>query len=70
MEDKMKIVKSLEESDYQYKELVKLLVKQKSKKVDYWMLLGILAANIFRNALAGRNVIRAGKGTIREGQDF
>ena len=44
-------------------------MRQKGKKLDYWMLLGILTASIFRNALAGRNVIRAGKGTIREGQD-
>ena len=34
------------------------------------MLLGILAASILGNALAGKGVITAGQGAIRAGRDF
>ena len=34
------------------------------------MLLGILAASILGNALAGKGVITTGQGVIRAGQDF
>ena len=33
------------------------------------MILGIVAASIFGNALAGRGVIRTGEGTIRAGEN-
>ena len=34
------------------------------------MLLGILAASMLGNALAGRGVLRSGEGTIKAGQNL
>ena len=59
----MQIVRSLEESGFLQKVLVKKLkMKQKSKKADFFLLLGTLASSIL-----GRGVIRAGKRVIRAG---
>ena len=68
MNDIMKIVKSLEGSG-----LLKKRVKNEAKEQKgrfFSMLLGTLVATILGNALAGKGVIRAGKGTITAGQDF
>ena len=72
MEDIMKIVKSLEVSGLLIKEICKTY-KNKTKKQTggfFSMFLGTLAASILRNALAGREVIRAGERLIRAGQNY
>ena len=72
LEDKKKIVKSLEESG--------LLIKRINKKIKnetevqkgrfFLMLLGALATIILGNALTGKTEKRTGKGVIRVGQNF
>ena len=72
MEDIMKIVKSLEESELLINGISKPIKDEaKVQKGGFSsMLLGTLAASILGNALAGRGVIRAGEGTIRAGENF
>ena len=72
MEDKMKIVKSFEESGLLIKGISKTIKNEakEQKRGFLSMLLGTLAASTLGNALAGKRVIRAVKGTIRAGQDF
>ena len=70
--DIMKIVKSLEESD--------LLIKRISKKIKneakeqkggfLGILLDTLGASLLENLLTVKGTIRAGEATIRAGQDF
>ena len=70
MEDKMKIVKSLEESGLLVKgvsETIKNETKQKGGFLS--MLLGTLAASLLGRALTGKGVIRASEGTIRAGEN-
>ena len=72
LEDKKKIVKSLQESG--------LLIKRINKKFKnetkvqkgrfFLMLLGALATIILGNALTGKTEKRTGKGVIRVGQNF
>ena len=72
LEDKKKIVKSLQESG--------LLIKRINKKIRnetkvqkgrfFLMLLGALATIILGNALTGKTEKRTGKGVIRVGQNF
>ena len=72
LEDKKKIVKSLQESG--------LLIKRINKKIKnetkvqkgrfFLMLLGALATIILGNALTGKTEKRTGKGLIRVGQNF
>ena len=72
LEDKKKIVKSLQES--------RLLIKRINKKIKnetkvqkgrfFLMLLGALATIILGNALTGKTEKRTGKGVIRVGQNF
>ena len=59
MEDTMKIIKSLEESGFLIKGLVKKIkMRQKHKKSEFLsMLLEILAASILGNVLARKRVI-------------
>ena len=69
MQDFLKIVKSLEDSDLLVDgitETVKNEVKEQ-KGGFLSMLLGTLDASLLGNMLAGRGVIRAGEGTIRAG---
>ena len=69
MQDRLKIVKSLEDSGLLLDgitETVKNEVKeQKGGFVS--MLLGALGTSLFGNMLAGRGVTKAGEGTIRAG---
>ena len=70
--DIMKIVTFIEESD--------LLIKRISKKIKneakeqkggfLGMLLDTLGASLLENLLTGKGTIRAGEATIRAGQDF
>ena len=72
LEDKKKIVKSLQESG--------LLIKRINEKIKnetkvqkgrfFLMLLGALATIILGNALTGKTEKRTGKGVIRVGQSF
>ena len=72
MEDIMKIVKSLEESGLLIKEISETIKNEaKEQKGGFLpMTLGTLAASLLGNALTRRGVTRAGKGTIKAGQDF
>ena len=46
-------------------------LKMKKKKDDFFaILLGTLAANLLVNILGDKDVIRAGEGIIKAGQDF
>ena len=72
MKDITKIVKSLEESGISElkgnSETIKNEAKEQKEKFIS-VLLGTLAASMLGSALIGRLVIRAGEGTIREGED-
>ena len=65
MNDIIKIVKSLEECGLLIKS-----VRETIKGRSLSMLWGTLAASILRSALTRRNVIRAGEGMIRPGENF
>ena len=72
MEDLMKVVESLEESESLIKgisETIKNEAKEQ-KRGFIPMLLGILAARILGSALTGRGLIRAGEGTIKAVENF
>ena len=65
----MNIVKSLEGSGLLIKGVSKNETKeQKGGFLD--MLLGPLGASLLGNVLTGKYTIRAGEGTIREGENF
>ena len=63
----MKIVKSLEESGLSIKGISETIKNEaKEQKSGFLsMLLGALVTSILRNALAGKGVIRAGKGAYK-----
>ena len=69
---KWKIVKSLEESGLLIQEINKITKnKTKEQKGEFLsVLLGILAASILGNVLAGQGIVKAGEGTIRAGEKF
>ena len=68
----MKIVKSLENDSLLIKGVTETV--QKEAKEQYGGFLSMLAAmltsSLLGSMLSDRGVIRAGKGTIRAGQDF
>ena len=72
MEDRMKIVKLLEESGLLIQGISKTIKnetkEQKGKFLS--MLLGTFTATILGNALQGRRVIRAAEDTIRASESF
>ena len=72
MEDIMKIVKSLQELELLIKGVCeKIKSEAKKQKCRFLpMLLGILAASILGNALAGKGVIRTDEGVIRARPNF
>ena len=72
MEDVMKIGKSLEESGFLIKGINETIKNEaKEQKEEFFsMLLGILAASILENTLAGQGVIKAGESTTRAGKYF
>ena len=72
MENAMKIVKSLEESGLLIKGFSETIKNEAKKQKGGFlsMLLGKLAASILGSALTGREVIRAGEGTIRADENF
>ena len=74
IEDIMKIVKSLEESELLIKrisETIKNKAKEQKRGVFFLpMLLGTLPSSILGIALTERGVIRASEGIIRAGENF
>ena len=72
MKDIMIIVKSLEESGLELKDVSETIKNEaKEQKVRFLgMLLGILHASLLGNLLKGKGKIRAGKGTISAGHRF
>ena len=64
MNDVMKIVKSLEESGLLIKEVIEIITNEAKEQQEEFlgMLLGNLGANLLRNLLTGKGVIRAGEG--------
>ena len=72
IDDIIKIVKSLEESEL----LIKLLsktIKNEAKEQKGWflsILLSLVGNNFLEDLLAGKRVIRAAQGAIREEQYF
>ena len=71
-EDIMKIVKSLGGSRLWIQGISETIKNETKEQKDGFlsMLLGTLAASVLPNALAGRGVIKAGKGTIRASENF
>ena len=69
MEDKMKIVKSLEKSRLIIKGIIETIKNEVKEQIGRFLsiLLGTLPASIIRNILTGKGVIRAGEGVIRPG---
>ena len=73
MEDIMKLLKSLEESKlttWGISETVTKIEAKEQKGKCLPMLLGTLAASIIGKVLRGKEVIKAGKDTIRADQNF
>ena len=69
MEDKMKIVKSLEKSRLIIKGIIETIKNEVKEQKGRFLsiLLGTLPASIIGNILTGKGVIRAGEGVIRPG---
>ena len=72
MNDIMKIVKFLEESDSLIKGVSKTIQNEtKEQKGGFLtMFLRTLGASLLGNLFTGKGTIRTGEGTIRTGQDF
>ena len=72
MEDRMKIVKLLEESGLLIQGISETIKNEtKEQKGEFLsMLLGTFTATILGNALQGRRVIRAAEDTIRASESF
>ena len=69
MQDVLKIVKSLEDSGLLLDGVTETVKNEVTEQKGGFlsMLLGTLGASVLGNMLAGREVIRAGEGTIRTG---
>ena len=63
----MKVAKSIKSPDLLTRGIGET-IKMKQKFIDMW--LGTLSFSLSENMLAGKNVIRAGEGTIKAKQDF
>ena len=72
MKDIMKIGKFLNELDLCIKVVCEAIENEAKEQKGLFvkMLLGTLATSLLPNVLAGNGVIRAGKGTVKAGQDF
>ena len=72
MEYKLKIVKSLEESQLLIKRISETFKNEAKKQKGGFlpMLLGTLAASMLESGLIERGVIREGEATIRAGENF
>ena len=72
MKDIMKVVKSLEKSELLIKGISETIKNEAKEQKGGFLskLLGTLAASILGNELAGRGVIRVGKGKRSAGESF
>ena len=70
MNDILKIVHSLVETSLLIKGVNETTENEKKKDDFFAILLGTLAANLLVNILGDKDVIRAGEGIIKAGQDF
>ena len=72
MEDIVKIVKSLEESGLLVKRISETIKNEtkKGKRGFLPMQLGTLTASLLGSALTGKEVIKAGEGVIRTGENL
>ena len=72
MNDIMKMVKSLEESELIIKGISETIKNEaKEQKIGFIsILLETLAASMLGSALTGRGAIRAGEGTVRASENF
>ena len=72
MEDILKIVQSIKESGLLLKGVSKTIENKVRKQEGGFLnlLLGSLGLSLLGNLLASQDIIRAGEGTIRAGQDF
>ena len=67
MQDLLKIVKLLEDSDILLDRFTETVENEVKEQKGLSMLFGTLGASLLGNILAGKGVIRAGEGTIRPG---
>ena len=72
MKDIMKVAKSLEKSELLIKGISETIKNEAKEQKGGFLskLLGTLAASILGNELAGRGVIRVGKGKTSAGESF
>ena len=72
MKDIMKVAKSLEKSELLIKGISERIENEAKEQKGGFLskLLGTLAASILGNELAGRGVIRVGKGKTSAGESF
>ena len=72
MKDIMKVVKSLEKSELLIKGISETIKNEAKEQKGGFLskLLGTLAASTLGNELAGRGVIRVGKGKTSAGESF
>ena len=72
MDDIMKIVKSLEDSGFLIKGVSERVKNEAKEQIGGFlcMFFGTLGAIFLENMLAGKDVLRAGKGAIRAGIYF
>ena len=70
-QDKIKIVKSFEESELLIEDISETIKNEGEEQKGGFLgtLLGTLAASLLRSALTGWGVIRPGKGAIRAGEN-
>ena len=68
----MKIVKSFEDSSFITKDVSKTIKNEAKEQKEGFlgMLLDTLGASLLGNLLTVKDTIKAGKGTIRAGEDF
>ena len=66
----MKLVKSLEESGLLINGVSEKIQNEAKEQKDRFLRLGTLGARLIGNLLTAKGAIRAGKGTIRAGQNF
>ena len=72
MEDRMEIVKSLEESGLLLQGVSETIKNETNEQEEEFlsMLLGAFTTTILGNALQGQGVMRAAEGTIRASESF
>ena len=67
MNDKIKIVQALEDSNILLKGVTKTIKNETKKGSFSFMLLSTLGASLLRKLLSGKGTVRAGEGIVRAG---